>query len=97
MVEEGTSSYIYFAKGCGGWVFASVYGVVCVDVEGLSVLSSYQDKDKWRARDRVFIAKSEMARGGLVDVVFVIHFFSFALLEHSQRNHGFGRVGFRTW
>jgi len=32
-------SYVYFATGCGGWVFVGVDGVVCVDVEGHSVLS----------------------------------------------------------
>jgi hypothetical protein len=31
-------SYVYFAKRCGGWVFAGVNGVICVDVEGNSVL-----------------------------------------------------------
>jgi len=32
-------SYVYFAKGYGGWVFAGVDGVACVDVEGSSVCS----------------------------------------------------------
>jgi len=31
-------SYVHFAKGCGGWVFAGVNGVICVDLEGSSVL-----------------------------------------------------------
>jgi len=26
-------SFVYFAKACSGWVFASVNGVVCVDVK----------------------------------------------------------------
>jgi len=25
-------SFVYFAKACGGWVFAGVNGVSCVDV-----------------------------------------------------------------
>jgi len=32
-------SFEYFAKGCGGWVFADVNGVVWVNVVGLSILS----------------------------------------------------------
>jgi len=32
-------SFVYFAKACGGWVFAGVNGVGCVDVEGGAVLS----------------------------------------------------------
>ena len=34
-------SCVYFAKGCGGWVFVGVNEVVWVDVEGIYVLSSY--------------------------------------------------------
>jgi len=34
-------SCVYFAMACGGWVFAGVNGVVCVDVEGRAVLSEH--------------------------------------------------------
>jgi len=36
-------SFVYFAKACGGWVFAGVNGVVCVDVKGHAVLSDSWD------------------------------------------------------
>jgi len=32
-------SHVYFAKGCGGWVFAGVNRVVYVDIEGSNVIS----------------------------------------------------------
>jgi len=34
-------SFVDFAKGCGGWVFVGVNGVVYVDVEGSTVVSGY--------------------------------------------------------
>jgi len=42
-------------------VFAGVNGVVCVEVESRSILSGCQDKAQYRARDRLCIAKTEMA------------------------------------
>jgi len=44
--------FVYFDKGCGGWVFAGVNGVVCVNVEGRAVLSDGWDKPRcarWQA------------------------------------------------
>mmetsp|Transcript_100194 Transcript_100194/g.161533 ORF Transcript_100194/g.161533 Transcript_100194/m.161533 type:complete len:86 (+) Transcript_100194:49-306(+) len=37
-------SFVYFAKACGGWVFAGVNGVVCVEVESRSILSGCRGK-----------------------------------------------------
>ena len=54
-------SCVYFAKRCGGWVFAGVDGVLGVDVEGSSILSSYWGEAQRHVPDRHFIAKTEMA------------------------------------
>jgi len=48
---RGTGGYnqascVYFAKGCGSWVFAGVNGVGCVDVEGHAVLSDGWDRPR---------------------------------------------------
>jgi len=45
-------SFVYVVKGCGGWVCAGVNEVVGVNVEGISVLSSYGDE----AQRRVCVA-----------------------------------------
>jgi len=51
-------SCVYFAKRCGGYVFAGVKGVVCV--HGRAVLSGDWCEAHLRARHRLFIAKTEM-------------------------------------
>jgi len=44
----------------GGWVFAAVNGVVCVDVKGSAVLSNGWDKPRCAPRTGSFLAKIEM-------------------------------------
>jgi len=39
--EYNQGSFVYVAKGCVGWVFASFNVVVSVDVEGFPVLSEH--------------------------------------------------------
>jgi len=58
-IGKGYTCFVYFAKGCGGWVFVGVNGVVWVDVQGRAVLSHGWDKGV-RA-GRLLIAKIEMA------------------------------------
>jgi len=45
-------SFVYFAKGWGGWMFAGVNGVAWVDVEGHTVLGKHWGEAQRYAPDR---------------------------------------------
>ena len=59
--EVHTRLFCILCQGVWGWVFAGVNEVVCVYGEGRAVLSSGWDEVQLGARDRLFIAKTEMA------------------------------------
>ena len=61
MLEGTAKALVYFAKGCGGWLFAGVNGLVYVHDEVRTVLSDSWDEAQLRARGRLFRAKTEMA------------------------------------
>ena len=52
--NQGSGSYVYFAKGFWGWLFAGVNGVFCMNVQGSAVLSDCWDKLRYVRRQAVY-------------------------------------------
>ena len=60
-MESTTNALMCAATGCWGWVFAGVHGVMCVHLEGRSVLGGCRDKAQRHVPDRYFLDQKEMA------------------------------------